>query len=93
MINNIKELLPIGSVIRLRGAKRHLMVFGVCQTSKETQKTFDYIGVIWPEGNLGDKTQILFNHADVEEVMFTGMDNETRQNFIDKLSAYYELHK
>ena len=93
MINNIKELLPIGSVIRLRGAKRNLMIFGVCQTAKETQKTYDYIGVIWPEGNLGEKTQILFNHADVEEIMFTGMDNQTRQDFIEKLGAYYESHQ
>lgn len=93
MTNNIKELLPIGSVIRLRGAKRYLMVFGICQTEKSNNKTYDYIGVIWPEGNLGEKTQILFNHADVEEVAFTGMENDVRQTFIEKLSAYYESQK
>ena len=89
MTKNIKELLPIGSVIRLRGAKKYLMIFGICQTEQENNKTYDYIGVIWPEGNVGQKTQILFNHADVDEVAFTGLDTPDRQKFIEKLAEFF----
>lgn len=93
MIDNIKELLPIGSVVRLRGAKKCLMIYGVCQTEKQNNKEYDYIGVIWPEGNLGAKTHVLFNHADVEEVVFTGLDNAQRQDFVERLYQYYESKK
>ena len=93
MTNNVKELLPIGSVILLKGAKKPLMIFGICQTERKNGKTFDYIGCIWPEGSIGDKTQVLFDHADVEKVIFTGMDNEARQEFIERLNNYYASQK
>lgn len=93
MTNNVKELLPIGSVIRLKGAKKYLMIFGVCQTDSKYKKDYDYIGCIWPEGSIGDKTQVLFDHVNVEEVAFTGMDNEVRQEFIERLDNYYASRK
>ena len=89
-MHNVLELLPIGSVIRLRGARKNLMVIGVCQTNTETNQDYDYLGVLWPEGNMGGETQIMFQHADIEQVFFTGMDNEERQGFIERLNAYYE---
>lgn len=93
MTDNVKELLPIGSVIRLRGAKRYMMIYGICQTERSTQKEYDYIGVIWPEGNIGAKTHVLFQHADVEEILFTGLDNAERRSFLEKLDRYYENRK
>ena len=85
---NVKRLLPVGSVVRLREAKKCLMIFGICQSHKES--TFDYIGVLWPEGNMGAETQILFSHDDVQDVVFTGYDNQERQVFIERLQAFYE---
>lgn len=85
---NVKELLPIGSVVRLREAKKCLMIFGVCQSHKNT--TYDYIGVLWPEGNMGTETQVLFAHEDIEEVVFTGYDTAERQAFLERLCAFYE---
>lgn len=85
---NVKRLLPIGSVVRLREAKKCLMIFGICQSHKD--KTYDYIGVLWPEGNMGAETQILFAHDDIEEVVFAGYDTEERQNFIERLNEFYE---
>lgn len=85
---NVKELLPIGSVVRLREAKKCLMIFGVCQSHKNT--TYDYVGVLWPEGNMGTETQVLFAHEDIEEVVFTGYDTAERQAFLERLSAFYE---
>lgn len=85
---DVKRLLPIGSVVRLKEAKKCLMIFGICQSHKE--KTFDYIGVIWPEGNIGAEAQILFAHEDIEEVVFTGCDTAERQAFIERLQKFYE---
>ncbi|MBQ6832059.1 MAG: DUF4176 domain-containing protein [Oscillospiraceae bacterium] len=90
MTNNVKSLLPIGSVIRLNGAQKCLMVFGVCQTHKESNETYDYIGVLWPEGNLGAETQILFEHKDIQEILFVGYETEERNAFVNRLSEFYE---
>lgn len=91
-MKEIKSLLPIGSVVRLKGAKKDLMVFGICQTNKENGKEYDYIGVLWPEGNMGPGTQIMFAHDDIENVVFTGYNTPEREVFIERLSKFYETH-
>ena len=37
-MNNVKELLPIGSVVVLKGGEKKLMIFGIKQTDQETGK-------------------------------------------------------
>lgn len=89
-MTDIMNLLPIGSVIRLRGAKKNLMIFGVKQTNVDNQEEYDYIGVLWPEGNMGTQTQILFHHKDIERVLFTGWDTDERKVFMERLSTFYD---
>lgn len=86
-MTNIKNLLPVGSVVRLNGAVKNLMIFGVCQSHND--KDYDYIGVLWPEGNIGAEAQILFAHEDIEEVLFRGFENAERDAFIDRLEKFY----
>lgn len=91
MIKNVKNLLPIGTVVILNGGKKRLMIFGVKQTMEnEENKEYDYIGVPYPEGNIGTDFQYLFNHDDVEEVFFRGFEDIERQEFIFHLSEYYK---
>lgn len=90
---NIKELLPIGTVVLLEGAEKRLMIYGVKQTDQETREEYDYIGVVYPEGNMGQGTQFLFNHGQIKEVFYKGFEDEERNEFIDKLNAYYEQKK
>lgn len=85
----IKELLPIGSVVLLEEGEKRLMIYGVKQTEQETQEEYDYIGVVYPEGNMGQGTQFLFNHDQIKEVYYKGYDDEERQEFIKKLADYY----
>lgn len=86
----IKGLLPIGSVVLLEEGKKKLMVFGVKQTDDSTGIEYDYIGVLYPEGNLGSDHQYLFNHEDIKEVVFTGYEDEERFDFIERLADFYE---
>ncbi len=90
MSAKVKELLPIGSVIWLRDAKKPLMIFGVKQTNVDTQQEYDYIGVFYPEGNMGKETQFLFQHEDIETVEFRGYNDEKREEFIQKLSEVFK---
>lgn len=88
-MTEIKKLLPIGSVVKLQNGEKRLMIFGVKQTDNESGTEYDYIGVVYPEGNLGPEVQFLFNHENVEEVFFRGYEDEERTEFIEKLSDFY----
>ncbi|WP_031547622.1 DUF4176 domain-containing protein [Oribacterium sp. FC2011] len=90
MKNNVRELLPIGSVVILKEAKKKVMVFGVKQGDKATGKEYDYIGVVYPEGSMGEGTQFFFDHEAIDKVFFKGFDDEERTKFIDKLANYYD---
>ena len=90
MENNVRELLPIGSVVLLEGATKKAMIYGVKQVDNASGKEYDYIGVVYPEGNLGDGTQFFFDHEYVSQVFFRGYEDEERNAFIDKLEEYYE---
>ena len=53
-------------------------------------KEYDYIGVPYPEGNMGQDYQYLFNHDDVEAVYFRGFEDIERQEFIYNLTEFYK---
>lgn len=89
---NIIELLPIGSVVWLKEAERPLMIFGVKQENEDTHEEYDYIGVLYPEGNMGTETQYLFMHKDIEKVVFRGYEDTSREEFIKKLDNYYKAN-
>ena len=90
MENNVRELLPIGSVVLLKSATKKAMIYGVKQGDKASGTEYDYIGVVYPEGNMGTGTQFFFNHDGIDQVFFTGYENEERTEFIDKLAQYYD---
>lgn len=87
---DVKELLPIGSVIWLKEAKKPLMIFGVKQSNMDTNEEYDYIGVLYPEGNMGTETQFLFQHKDIERVVFRGYEDESRTEFLEQLAEFYK---
>lgn len=60
----LSKLLPIGSIVLLQGGKKRLMIYGIKQTDITTGTEYDYIGVCYPEGNLGEDGHFFFNHSD-----------------------------
>lgn len=86
---DVKNLLPIGTVLLLKDGEKKLMICGVKQTNVDDGKEYDYLGVLYPEGHIGDEFQYLFNHADIAEVFFRGYEDAEWENFIQKLSDLY----
>lgn len=86
---DIKGLLPIGSVVLLNNGTKRLMIFGVKQTDSNTNIEYDYIGVLYPEGNMGEAGQFLFNNEDINHIDFTGFEDEERTKFINNLEQFY----
>ena len=88
---SIKDLLPIGSVVLLKGATKKMMIFGIKQLDeKNPEIEYDYSGVPYPEGNVGTDAQYLFNHSDIGMVAFRGYEDEEREEFINILDDYYK---
>lgn len=98
MTEKIKKLLPIGTVVSLKDGSKKLMVFGIIQSimnedNGQSDHEFDYIGVPYPEGNMGQEYQFLFNHDDIEQVYFRGFEDVERQEFIFNLIQFYKDKK
>lgn len=90
MIEKVGDLLPIGTVVMLKNGTKKLMVFGIIQSVQENPDLeYNYIGVPYPEGNMGQDYQYLFNHADVDQVFFRGFEDVERQEFIYNLVEFY----
>lgn len=87
-MENIKELLPIGSVVKLKDATKRLMITGVIQTDIDGND-YDYIAVLYPEGNVTQETQFLFQHTDIEDVIFRGYEDDEREGFLNRLAEFY----
>lgn len=86
----IKELLPIGSVVILQGGIKKIMITGLKVAKKDTPTDFyDYIGVLYPEGFIGDEANFLFNHSDINDVVFLGYNNPERESFMSFLEEEY----
>lgn len=87
----IKDLLPIGSIVALHDAKKKLMICGIKQQGQDTpHREYDYLGVFYPEGSIGDEYKFLFNHTDIEKIIFRGFEDIERQTFIERLETYYQ---
>ena len=72
----IKELLPIGSIVLLQEGEKRLMISGVIQSDASGDgQEYDYLGVLYPEGHIGDQFQYLFNHGDIKEIVFRGFED------------------
>ena len=81
-----KNLLPIGSVIMIKGGVKQLMITGIKVSTEDQPETFyDYIGVFYPEGYIGTQSCFLFNHDDINDVVFKGYNNPEREDFIEFL--------
>ncbi|WP_298840342.1 DUF4176 domain-containing protein [Clostridium sp.] len=71
------ELLPIGSVILLKDGDKRLMIYGIKQFNEEKNQSYDYVGCLYPEGNISPKYNYVFNHDDIKKIYFVGfVDNE-----------------
>ena len=86
----IKKLLPIGSIVLLEEGEKRLMISGIMQSDASGNgEEYDYLGVLYPEGHIGDQFQYLFNHKDISEIIFRGFEDDERVEFLEKLSSLY----
>jgi len=92
-MGKIAELLPVGSVVIVRGSTRKLMIMGILQQDPQTEDgVYDYLGVTYPVGFLGANADnvALFNSDDVTDVIFKGYHDEERERMLADLQKLTE---
>ncbi len=80
------ELLPVGSVVLLENAIKKILIIGIMpirHTEAENDVAYDYIGVPYPEGYIGQESAMLFNHDSIKQIAFTGYADKEREIFIN----------
>ncbi len=77
----MKDYLPIGSIVLLKNATKKIMIYGRRQMAADTGEMFDYVACLYPEGNISDEYTLLFNHEQIDKVVFRGFSDEEEANF------------
>jgi len=76
-----EKYLPIGTIVRLQNFNIYAMIGGFKARNKMNQGSFDYIGCTYPIGITNPDQMILFNHIQIEEVVFMGFDDNRDKKF------------
>lgn len=83
-----EKYLPIGSVCILKEATRKVMITGFLAKGDSSEKLYDYVGCIYPEGVLSSNQNLLFDHEQIEKVFALGYSDVDEKNFKNKLNKY-----
>lgn len=84
-----KDLLPIGSVVLLKGGDKRIMICSRIQAREGEQVIYDYSACYYPEGIINPDQMFFFNHDAIEMVYFLGFQDKEeldfRQNVLGQL--------
>lgn len=84
-----KDLLPIGSVVLLKGGSKRIMICSRIQAREGEQVIYDYSACYYPEGIIHPDQMFFFNHDAIEMVYFLGFQDKEeldfRQNVLGQL--------
>ena len=81
------EYLPIGSVVLLKNAKKRVMITGFYVSSQEvnSDKVYDYVGCLYPEGIISSSQNLVFNNDQISQIIFVGYRDIEEQLFKEQL--------
>lgn len=89
----MKHFLPIGTVVKLKTTNDtvlNIMVIG--RTMRVPDKgDFQYSGVVYPYGFVGEDTGVFFNEEQIEEVIYEGLVTEEEKELSKTLVEEYNM--
>ena len=97
----MKNYLPVGTVVLLHNGKKPVVIIGykvasvdqkIIKNNKEekSNQVFDYCAVLYPEGIISSNLMIMFNHEDIEKILFTGYVTDESKELIDSINQEEE---
>lgn len=84
-----KDLLPIGSVVLLKGGEKRIMICGRIQAKAGENEIYDYSACYYPQGIVDPTSMFFFNRDAIDRVFFLGFQDAEelafRSEVLDKL--------
>ena len=81
-----EKYLPVGSVCMLKGGQKAVMVVGYgIQPKEEPNVIYDYLGALYPEGIVTMEQNMVFNHDNIDKVLFKGYETDEQKGFNQKI--------
>ena len=68
----MNEVLPVGSIVKIRFNDAKIMITGYTPKNSETGKMYDYMGMIYPYGFDKYDNVLSFNRDVIKKVLFVG---------------------
>lgn len=65
-------ILPIGTVVRLQGGTKKIMIYGINVKNLDDGKDYDYVACLYPEGYIADAYNIFFNSGKIDKIYYYG---------------------
>lgn len=93
-MNEIGEkYLPLGTVVLLKGGTKEVMITGFVGVTEEAgNKIFDYSGCVYPEGFTSYKQILVFDHNQIDKVLFKGYVSDAEIKFKEELNRKMNEH-
>ena len=82
-----ESLLPVGSVVSLKGADRRVIVIGRLQVMEGRNEVFDYCACAYPEGMVDARSLVFFNDDDIDLLYFVGFQDPEELRFRSEVLA------
>ena len=76
-----KNMLPLGTVVLLKGGKKRVMICGRVLTRAGEDKVYDYCGCVFPEGIIGSQNMLFFDKESIGQIFFLGYTAFEEQRF------------
>ncbi len=70
-----KDLLPVGSVVKLFEGERYVMICGRIVVPDGRTDIYDYVGCVYPEGISSSDDMVFFNRDSIELLYFVGFQD------------------
>ena len=80
-----ENLLPIGSVVLLKGGNKRIMICGRIQAKDGENVIYDYSACYYPEGIIDPEYMFFFNRDAIEKIYFIGFQDNEELEFRDKV--------
>ncbi len=98
------KYLPLGTTVMLKNATKPVMIIGyktaayakeVYKNGKleEGQECYDYCGCICPEGVISSLYMCMFDHNQIEKILYMGYESEDYKKYNEKLINNTELEE
>ena len=90
-----EKYLPIGTVVLLKNGTKPVMITGYLPMPSESNDTtmYDYSACMFPEGLLSSDQNAVFNHEQIDRIMYKGFQNEDSIEFLNEVKIIANLHK